>query len=73
MANKHKEQRWKKKEPCRNVTTKAQPGLFAGNAGEQTNGDVQCRIWGCRINTAACSLQQSREPGNCFGCAQFKQ
>lgn len=72
MANKnHKqEQRWKKQKKPRRT---GQLSLFAGNASARTISGVYCRLNGERIDTTTCIVTQTREPGNCFGCGEFKK
>jgi hypothetical protein len=69
-----RERRWakpKQKKPRRTETE--QPGLFAGSPGERTVGNgIHCQVRRGRVDTAVCIVQQSREPGKCLGCEQFK-
>ena len=66
-----RERRWIKEKPRR--TESVQPGLFAGAPGERRIGSgFYCRMGSDRIDTAVCIVRQSREPGKCVGCGQFK-
>jgi hypothetical protein len=68
--NRKQEQRWKKQKVPRRTK---QLELFAGTrAHVRTVNGFYCRLNGQQIDTATCIVYQTREPGNCFGCGQFK-
>lgn len=70
-----RERRWakKKEKPRRTEAGTGQPDLFAGVTGERRIGNgTHCQVRGERIDTANCIVQQTREPGKCFGCGQFR-
>ncbi len=66
-----RERRWAKPKVPRRTK---QLELFAGKASaRQTINGFYCRMNDLQIDTATCIVHQTREPGNCFGCAQFKK
>ncbi len=69
-----RERRWAKPKIKSRVEPKTeQPGLFAGTPGDRSlDNGIHCQAEGTRIDTAACIVQQSREPGKCIGCGHFK-
>lgn len=59
------------KEPRRTAT--AQPSLLPGTTGERESlVGYFCQARKTRIDTANCIVAQTREPGKCIGCGQFK-
>jgi len=71
-----REQRWKKKKekPCRTENADQLDLLAETKRGERQNGGWHwCRAREYQIDTAVCIVQQSREPGKCDGCGQFRK